>query len=54
MRTSTFKWINVLAIALFAAALILLIISLTSSAPFLFGSVGWHEVASVGWVTVAG
>jgi len=53
MKTSNLEWSNAFAMALFVSVLILLIISLTLLAQFHFNSVGWHDVASVGWVTVA-
>jgi hypothetical protein len=51
MKISTLKWINVLGVALLAVVLALVILTLTMRAETLFASVGWHELASVGWVT---
>jgi hypothetical protein len=55
MKTLTLKWINVMGIALVAAILILLILALAFSVhTHLFASVGWRDLASIGWVTAPG
>ena len=55
MKTLALNWILIMRIALIAVALILLIFTLAILAHTqLFGSVGWHGLASVGWVTAPG
>jgi hypothetical protein len=51
MKTSTLKWTNALGITLLIAILALVLLTLTMQSQILFVSVGWHGVASVGWVT---
>ena len=38
-------------VVLVAILLLLLVVYYMSNTADLFGSVGWHEIASVGWVT---
>lgn len=54
MKTFTLKWINVFGIILLATALVLLFLAMTWTVNNLMASVGWHELASVGWVTTPG
>jgi hypothetical protein len=55
MKTLTLEWIHVMRIVLVAVALFLLFLVLAFLChPHLFGSVGWHDLASVGWVTASG
>ena len=51
MKTSTLKWVNVIGLILLAAALVLLLLSHIMSTQTLFVSVGWHDLASVDWVS---
>ena len=50
MNTFTLKWNNVADIILLAIVLVLLILAITWAVNNLMASVGWHELASVGWV----
>jgi hypothetical protein len=55
MKTLTLEWIDVMRIVLVAAALVLLIFALAFLVHAnLFANVGWHGLASVGWVTALG
>lgn len=54
MKTYTLKWINVVSLILLAIALILLFLAMTWAVNNLMVSVGWHELASVGWVANPG
>jgi hypothetical protein len=51
MKTNTLKWINLPAILFAVALAILLIVAIAYTQQVLMKSVGWHELASVGWVT---
>ena len=50
MRTTKLKWVNVIGLILLVAALVLLLLSFVISTQTLFVSVGWQDLASVGWV----
>jgi hypothetical protein len=51
MKTYTISWINLLGIILVVALATLLIFNLAQAHQIPITSVGWHELASVGWVT---
>jgi hypothetical protein len=53
MKTVTLKWTNVAGIILLAAVLVLLFLATTWAVNNLMASVGWHGLASVGWVTTS-
>jgi hypothetical protein len=50
MKIITLKWNNVTSIILLATVMILLFLAMSWAANQLMASVGWHELASVGWV----
>ena len=51
MKTLALEWIHVMKIVLVAAAITLLILALAFSVhAHLFASIGWHDLATVGWV----
>jgi hypothetical protein len=54
MKTITLKWTNVTDIFLLVAVLVLLFLVMSWAVNNLMPSVGWHELASVGWVTTPG
>jgi hypothetical protein len=50
MKIITLKWNDVAGIILLAAVLVLLFLAMSWAVTQLMASVGWHALASVGWV----
>ena len=54
MKSFTLQWNDTVGLILFATALFFLFLAITWAVDNLNASVGWHGLASVGWVTTAG